>query len=252
MRLPAPTTDRLVGALVLPLLSACVLLTILTRDPWPSNDGLLVALVLAFIAVGLVIVQRQARNAVGWLMLCVGLSTFFDLDVKLYAALDYRRGDGSLPLGHASLYFLGSWSLLPILIGLPAILLFPDGRPASPRWRRVLWTYAGLAVLFMLAQYIGQAGTPIGRPVRLDIRGVPANTNNNPGSVAAIGWVIAPLFLVFWGSFVGHQVATWRRSAGDEREQLKWLMSGGAVCVVSCIALVMGGDGPSATAPNRG
>ena len=228
------------------LLCAWALLTILTRDPWPSNDGLLVVLTASFASMGLVIIRRQPHNAVGWLMLAVALPVLFDVDAKLYAVLDYRLGDGDLPLGQATLYFLGGWTLLPILTGLPAILLFPDGRAASRRWRQALWTYAALAVLFMVAQYAGQASVPVGPSVAVDIRGAAVIQDNS--LVAGAAWLLTPLFIAYWASFTGHQIASWRRSAGDEREQLKWLMSGGAVSIVSCIAIVMGGDGSSPAA----
>jgi peptidoglycan/LPS O-acetylase OafA/YrhL len=35
-----------------------------------------------------------------------------------------------------------------------------------------------------------------------------------------------------WLSALGHQVASWRRSSGERRQQLKWLLSGTVVCAV--------------------
>jgi len=46
---------------------------------------------------------------------------------------------------------------------------------------------------------------------------------------------------VFWLSFVGRQVASWRRADGERRQQLKWLMSGAAICVVGLTVTVVFG-----------
>ena len=40
------------------------------------------------------------------------------------------------------------------------------------------------------------------------------------------------------GLAVGYQVVSWRRSAGERRQQLNWLMAGGAAALVSFIAAV--------------
>jgi len=57
---------------------------------------------------------------------------------------------------------------------------------------------------------------------------------------------------VFWLSFVGRQVVSWRRSIGERRQQLKWLMCGGAISVVGLVSLFLSGQfsGPVATAFN--
>jgi hypothetical protein len=44
------------------------------------------------------------------------------------------------------------------------------------------------------------------------------------------------VFAVFWLCFIGRQVMSWRRSSGERRQQLKWLMSGAVVSLV-CTAL---------------
>ena len=46
-------------------------------------------------------------------------------------------------------------------------------------------------------------------------------------------WLIFPVLAAFLLSFVAAQVLSWRRSSGERRQQLKWLMSGAAVLAVS-------------------
>jgi hypothetical protein len=48
---------------------------------------------------------------------------------------------------------------------------------------------------------------------------------------AAVGVVVARHLSIgaIWLSFVGHQVLSWRRATGEQRQQLKWLACGAAV-----------------------
>jgi hypothetical protein len=225
------------------LLAGGAVLTALTRDPWPTNDGLIVIVLLVFAAVGFVVVRRQPRNAVGWLMLGVALVGLIQLDVTLYLVLDYRLRGGSLPLGTAAATWSAGYSLLLLLIGMPVILLFPDGR-LSPRWRRILLGYLVIGVVFSAAQFTKHL--PVGHLVRINLRGRPTNIEDS--TISGLVWVVSPLFLIAWGSFVGHQVRRWRRADGEQREQLKWLMAGGAICVVSAFAIVLAGDPTTVTA----
>jgi hypothetical protein len=234
----ANLTLRLLGGLVLLLACAVVPLAIVTRDPWPVDDGLTLLLLLLFGSVGFVIARRQLRNPVGWLLLGVALVALIQANSALYSVLDYRRHHGDLPFGTAAVYWSAGYSLLPLLIGLPAIVLFPDGH-LSRRWRRFMRVYVILAVIFSVAQFV-EKSLPSGQLPEVNLRGRP--TNIDVASIAGVAWLLAPFFLVAWASFVVHQVRRWRGSHGVEREQLKWLMAGSAICLASAIAIVEGGD----------
>jgi hypothetical protein len=43
--------------------------------------------------------------------------------------------------------------------------------------------------------------------------------------------VVVPVLVVFWVAFVGRQALSWRGAGGERRQQLKWLMSGAAICL---------------------
>ena len=250
-RLASPRTALLLGALLLPLLAAWLALTIATHDLRPSNNGFNLPIVLGFAAVGVVVARRQPRNVIGWIMLATALVVMADTDAQLYAVLDFHVHHGGLPLGKADLFFVDFYSLLPMLLGFPAVLLFPDGRVDTKRWRRVLGAYVVVAVLFMVGQVVSQAGVHIGSHPAVDVRGNYAPSNNPTGfadKVATVAWLLSVIFVPLWASFVGHQIAEWRRSVGERREQLKWLMSGAATCVVGAIVLVLTSDATSAIA----
>jgi hypothetical protein len=235
-----------VVAVVALLVVSWLVLLVLTRNPWPSNDGLVVILVTAMAAIGLVITSRQPRNAVGWLFVATAIVGLLDTVVREYLVLDYRQHGGALPLGLVAAAFRVGTAIFPFLVVLPSILLFPEGRVPSRRWRRALVVYVVLATAFTVTQFAG-AGAGVGRTtVSIDIRGnLP---NFDAGIVADLAWLITPLFLAFWLASVVHQARCWRRADGERREQLKWLAAGGAICVVSSVALVMFGDGASVSA----
>jgi hypothetical protein len=241
----APTAERIrvmASSLVAILVAACLGLTIVTRDSWATNDGLVLVTLGAYAAIGYVVARTQPRNPIGWIFLALGLTTLCDFVLRLYLVLDYREHGGRLPLGAAVLFWRGSWSLQPFLLAFPAIVLFPDGR-LSPRWRRFVWVYAAAAVVFLAMQCIGQALDPTTGLGHVDVRGnLP---NGNGGAVAAWSWPLAVLFLAAWISFVWRQVAAWRSASGVRRAQLKWLAVGSAICVVSGVLVVVFGDGHS-------
>jgi hypothetical protein len=233
---------RAAAALFLGLLVVDVTLSFVTRDPWPTNDGLVLVLLVAYGAVGYVIARTQPRNPIGWIFLALGFMALLDYVARLYLVLDYREHGGRLPLGAAVVFWRGSWTLFPFVLALPAILLFPDGH-LSARWRRVLWAYAVAGVVFIGMQCAGQALYPTSGLGNVDIRGNLPNANG--GVVAGFAWPLALLFLVAWVAFVWHQVAAWRSASGVRRAQLKWLAAGSAICVVSAVAIVTFGDGHS-------
>jgi len=47
--------------------------------------------------------------------------------------------------------------------------------------------------------------------------------------------LVALIFLALWLLAVGYQVVCWRRSAGETRQQLNWLMAGGAAALASFV-----------------
>jgi hypothetical protein len=224
------------------LLVLDVALSVVARDPWPTNDGLVLILLAVSAAVGYVIARTEPRNPIGWIFLALGVWALLDYVARLYLVLDYRQHGGSLPFGAAVVLWRDSWTLSPFLLVFPTILLFPDGR-LSPRWRNWLRVYCVAAIVFLAMQCTGQALDPTPGLGNVDIRGnLP---NGNGGSVASWGWPLAVIFLAAWISFVRHQVSAWRSSTGIQRAQLKWLAVGSAICVVSAVVIVILGDGYS-------
>ena len=72
-----------------------------------------------------------------------------------------------------------------------------------------------------------------GHQTRIESNGVPAFINHPAGWYAAATTVFTVLLPVYWLSFVVAQAASWRRSSGERRQQLKWLMTGAGILAVS-------------------
>jgi hypothetical protein len=232
------------AAAILLFLAAGIALSAVTRDPWPTNDGIALVVLTSYGAVGYVIARAEPQNPIGWIFLALAFFTLFDYAVRLYLVLDYRNHGGRLPLGHAAAFWQGSWTIFALVLAVPAVVLFPDGR-LSRRWRRFMWIYAGAGVVFMVLQVAGQIVDGDGRII-VDVRG--ALPNAGQGWVAGVGWFLGPFFLFSWCAFVWHQVTAWRSSSGVRRAQLKWLAAGSGVLVVSLVAILMLGDGSTAGA----
>jgi hypothetical protein len=214
------------------LLGAWITLTALTRDLRLSQDGFMLVVVLAFAGVGLVVARQRPTNPVGWILAGVALVLLLNLDLKLYAVLDYRQHGGSLPLGRVALDF-NSMGLVSLVLALLAVLLFPDGI-LTRRWRRMMWVYVAIGTVFLVGQFMGQATLSLGRHITVNALGKPPGSNQ-PGDWGLLFLLVFPLF-GFWVAFVGRQVAVWRHADGVRREQQKWLMSGAALCVIGTIA----------------
>jgi hypothetical protein len=99
--------------------------------------------VLLFAAVGAVIVSRQPRNAVGWVMVGLGAAVVVSEALLGYALYGLEIRPGSLPGANAGLALGGPdspmWIFFIMLTGAFLLLLFPDGRVPSPGWRLWAW-----------------------------------------------------------------------------------------------------------------
>jgi hypothetical protein len=111
----------------------------------------------SFSTVGAVIVSRSSpKNPIGWLFCAAGLSTGVSQFSAQYAIYALLAAPGSLPAGYAAAWIF-SWLPIPQL-GLTAfvLLVFPNGRLPSPRWRWFFW----LSLLQTLVATISQMFAP--------------------------------------------------------------------------------------------
>jgi hypothetical protein len=245
-RLASPATAFVLGGLVLALMAALWPLGILAHQGFGTAGGGAL-LVPIFGVVGFVVALRRPGNPLGWLML--GAAGFLVLsgDAGAYAVADYRLHHGGLPLGWVAVLLQPGWAPAIGLFGLTA-LLFPDGRVPSPRWRWVLWVYVAVAGAWVAGVVYISAGAIIGHHVHVDSTGNLLLLDHPAGSAAWWGVVQAvffPLLGVCWLASVAAQVLSYRRSSGERRLQLKWLVGGAAIAVVGGVLGVWLSSNPS-------
>jgi len=179
---------------------------------------------LSFPVVGALIASRQPRNALGWVMLGVGVGWGFGALLGIYSRYGLTIRPGSLPRPDIALA-LSEPGWIPVigLMGTFLILLFPNGRLPSPRWRPWAWFSAIALVLSFIAILIQPGSfTESGYPNVRNPLGVEAL---RPFSgLALLTIALIPISIV--GCAVG-LIRRFRRSHGQERMQLKWFAAAG-------------------------
>ena len=231
-RLASPETALVLGGLALALMIADVPLSGLAHQSLAFTGGSVPVWISGpFAVAGFVVAWRKPGNPLGWIILATGVFLALSEDASYYAVADYRLRHGELPLGWLALLTQPAWAPGIVLFGL-AILLFPDGRPPSPRLRPMVWVYAVVAVGWIAAAVAITAGAITGHQTQVDPGG---NLLLLDESVQSPSWwvVLSNVFLALgvacWLVSLAAQALSYRRSAGERRQQLKWLMAGSAI-----------------------
>jgi hypothetical protein len=102
-----------------------------------------VAIAAAFSTVGAVVASRRPGNPIGWIMCTMGLLFALSGLGDSYAAYALYSGSEQMP-GAPFAAWVSTTTAAILAIPL-LLLLFPDGRLPSRRWRRRLWTVASYA-----------------------------------------------------------------------------------------------------------
>ena len=229
------------GCLITLIIVATVLLAGLTRQGPLTTAGVDLLLGVPFAGVGVIVARRQPRNPMGWLSLAFAACFLLSNAASAYLVAAYQLGR-HLPLAPVMLFGQPLWA--PALALLPLmILLFPDGRLPSPRWRWAVAAYAALCAVFPVAAAIRAVSAIGGHRIRVDTSGalIASHAVSPAGWLSGLGFVLIVLLAL---SFVGRQAVSWRRSSADRRQQLKWLVAGGAVSVASVALSAAIGNGP--------
>ena len=133
-------------------------------DPMVPGGGVPVALfeaaiLVAIAAIGALVASRQPRNPIGWILCVIPLSLgLLVLSSHAYWSLALAGHAGAAELAA----WVASWVWIPAMVPSLTLfpLLFPTGRPLTPRWRPVVWLALAAGVL-LLAR-----GRVHARPVR--------------------------------------------------------------------------------------
>src|SRR5918994_3919099 len=141
----------------------------------------------AFPAVGVLIASRRPRNLIGWICLTDGLLWMLLALGEEYAAYGLAS-PGSVPFPVTVNALLSAWLWVPAvgLLGTFLLLLFPDGRLPSGRWRPLAWLSGAVILLVSVLTFVipgpleglGEVRNPFG------LEGQPW--------VVGAGWLVLP------------------------------------------------------------
>ena len=215
------------------LLASSLVIGLTGGEGWTAELGF-IPVAAAFAVVGALVAARTG-NRLGWLFLGAGTVSAVTVVANVYAA---RAAAAELPeavwAGWTLTVILG---IVPLLFFL-TLLLFPDGRLPSPRWRPVVWVAVISGLAAMVCPAVSDVNFSSNFPKLRDpvMLVAPLRTVNN----AATG-IQALLFLAAAAALI----VRFRRSGQEQRLQLKWFMYASAVsALVIFAASVLSRKGP--------
>jgi len=210
----------------------------LSEDPY--FIPIAVMLILGYATVGAVVLSRSRNNPIGWLLLTVGaLFVLVGLSDE-YLQFAEATGDVNDPLVPvAALVTSILWAPMLAIVSL-LVVLFPTGRVHGPRWRPLPWVIGGAIALFLLGALLAPG------PLDADETGLPGPIDN-PSGVEALGGFAPAVrdgasvaILVCIAPAIAGLIARYRRSRGEERQQIRWLAYVvGAVAALSILQIVL-------------
>jgi hypothetical protein len=225
-------------ALTVVLMGLTVVFTALY--PLPRNaatDALNFAVSVLFVAtfstVGAMIASRRPENPIGWVFCAMSLTLVVAVFTGNYAQHSLVVEPGALPNARTAAW-VGNWIWLVAFSPLGFfLLLFPDGRPPSPRWRIVGWLLgAALACWFVSQAFapgplVNAGYESLDNPYGIEALGGILRVVGGASSFLILATVLASAFSI---------VVRFRRSRGDERRQIKWVAYAGALVALVVVA----------------
>ena len=191
-----------------------------------SDDGFPVVTVAAVVAsvVGALIVSRHPHHRIGWLFLVGQVGTMFGLVCQSYGYVALSEEWGPpLPAQVAMWISILTGGILALTLMALLLLLAPDGRLLSRRWRWAVWiTLSGLV--------LHDAAVATVSPARLNAE---ARIEGEAGWVGLLSLVAGAAVVVGLVAGAVSLVVRTRRATGDERAQLRWIGAAAFALAVS-------------------
>jgi hypothetical protein len=206
-------------------------------ESWDANlsiaGQLSSSLMLVFSVVGGLIASRHPRNPIGWIFLADGLLWNF-LGFTDYYGIYGVASPGSVPFPVLVAGFNNFlWVPAVGLLGTYALMLFPDGKPPSRRWRPLAWLTGVTLVSVSLLVAISPGALQ-------SLRGT-----QNPFAIGLPPWaegafyVILLLLPLCMLASAASLVVRYRRAVGEQRQQIKWIAFSAVIVVLMYLAAMV-------------
>lgn len=207
------------------------------------SAGLWVLVPSVFALSAAIILSHQPRNVIGWLLMIPAVSVA--VDNVIVAWFDsFASSTPDMSPGVFAALLLNNYSWLLLIFPLFHLLqVFPTGSPLSRGWRWFIrLEYAMAVFLLVIGSLTAEVGPFDGRwSITNPIGVVPVNVFD--GVWFGATWTIGLLLLALGGA--ASVVTRYRRSRGEERLQLKWLLYAFSQFVVVYSATALLEDGGS-------
>jgi hypothetical protein len=186
--------------------------------------------------VGLLIATRRRENRIAWILIALGL------DIAASAVASDASKVVADPLAAALLGMVGDIGWLALITLFCAlVLLYPDGRLPSPRWRPLGFAVPGWLALFVVSVALAPMSLHDGAPVPNPLGGAPGALGGLAQlSLGAALLLLIPLLL----GVVAAAIARWRRATGVERRQLELFVYMASLIVLGLVLDATGLPGP--------
>lgn len=235
----SPVMATAFALLALVLVAAAGVLVVVdvaaTRVPLSGNTVAALLLGATFPVVGWLVASRRRDNSIGWMLLAVGVAFALVTFSGAHAHDGLVANPGSLPLADvtawlSTLVWVPAWTLVMLLLAF-----FPDGHLPSRRWRPILWIAAASTVLMLVPNAIAE--WPY-RGLALLTGALPSTPALDAASLLQVIGLLLSLVVAVAGASA--LVIRFTRSAGMERQQIKWFASA-AVVEVAVMFVISGG-----------
>ena len=250
-----PRVWWLTASTVILLVATLVFVALNTGRAGASRTGLnatLAAAVLLYAGTGRLITGRRPDNAIGWLLGSIGLTLVVSMFGEQYALYGLAAAPGAVPAPKVAGCASATAAAVTVALLFLIVLLFPDGRLPSPRWRPLLWAMIVVFVGWGSQEF--QAGTTITGGISNALGAANATFPNPAGFLPRHGWysdVLRLIFVLAIVTVIGVVASVFARRRGaspERRQQLAWLGYVGALTVLWILMFGVGSwlaPGPS-------
>jgi hypothetical protein len=213
-----------IWAVTVSLVASALVLGLANRQAIPLYDVQSTIIAPTFATLGALIVVRRPGNVIGWIFLASGVLVGVAMFSGQYAKAALAVDGPALSEGAVAAWISAQAQSAYVALILFLVLLFPDGKLLSRRWRPVAWAmglfFAGSLAVGALSPGpfvdFPSASNPFGVEAIAPAFGVLGVVGAIGGAVCIVATLVS-LILRFY------------RSRGEERLQLKWFTYATAV-----------------------